>query len=109
MGDQNEKLPRTLRVSWVRAKAKPSAAKLSSLPNIGRAIRLVSRYLVCQKSISERIDGLNPRRPPGRAVLHQRHTSYSLYAGQDVVEVLTKCRVQRLWRGDVRFVDARRY
>src|SRR5580700_4022957 len=26
--------------------------------------------------------------------------------GRDVVEVLTKCRVQHLWRGDVRFVAA---
>ena len=46
---------------------------------------------------------------PARAVLHQSHTSYSLYAGHDVVEVLTKCRVQHLSHGDVRFVDARRY
>ena len=44
-----------------------------------------------------------------RAVLRQPHTSYSLYAGHDVVEVLTKCRVQYLSRGDVRFVDAPRY
>jgi hypothetical protein len=44
-----------------------------------------------------------------RAVLRQPHTSYSLYAGHDVVEVLTKCRVQHLSHGDVRFVDARRY
>jgi hypothetical protein len=40
---------------------------------------------------------------------HQPHTSYSSYAGHDVVEVLTKCRVQHLSHGDVRFVDARRY
>jgi hypothetical protein len=44
-----------------------------------------------------------------RAVLRQPHTSYSLYAGRDFVEVLTKCRVQHLSHGDVRFVDARRY
>jgi hypothetical protein len=44
-----------------------------------------------------------------RAVLRQPHTSYSLYAEHDVVEVLTKCRVQHLSHGDVRFVDARRY
>ena len=44
-----------------------------------------------------------------RAALRQPHTSYSLYAGQHVVEVLTKCRVQNLSRSDIRFVDARRY
>jgi len=36
-----------------------------------------------------------------RAVLRQ--------PGHDVVEVLTKCRVQHLSHGDVRFIDARRY
>jgi hypothetical protein len=35
-------------------------------------------------------------------VLHQSHTSFSSYAGQDVVEGLTKCRLQRLSRGDFR-------
>jgi hypothetical protein len=44
-----------------------------------------------------------------RAVLRQPHTSFSFYAGRDFVEVLTKCRVQYLSYGDVRFVDARRY
>ena len=53
---------------------------------------------------------LNPAQQAARrrAVLRQPHTSYSLYAGHDVVEVLTKCRVQHLSHGDVRFVDARR-
>jgi hypothetical protein len=46
------------------------------------------------------------RRP---AVLHQPRTSFSLYAGQDFVEVLTKFRVQYRSHGDVRFVDVRRY
>jgi hypothetical protein len=52
-----------------------------------------------------------PAAPAARrsAVLRQPHTSYSLYAEHDVVEVLTKCRVQHLSHGDVRFVDARRY
>jgi hypothetical protein len=36
-------------------------------------------------------------------VLHQFHTSYSLYAGQDVVEVLTKCRVHYLSLGFLPF------
>ncbi len=43
---------------------------------------------------------------PARAVLHQSHTGYSLYARRDVVEVLTKCRVQYLERAEVRFVGA---
>jgi hypothetical protein len=38
------------------------------------------------------------RRP---AVLHQPHTSFSLYPGQHFVEVLTKCRVQHLSYCDV--------
>jgi hypothetical protein len=38
--------------------------------------------------------------------LCQPHTSYSLYAGHDVVEVLTKCRVQHLLRGKDPFVAA---
>ena len=41
-----------------------------------------------------------------RAVLRQPHTGYSLYAGHDVVEVLTKCRVQHLLRGKDPFVAA---
>jgi hypothetical protein len=50
------------------------------------------------------------RRPAPRAVvLHQPHTTFSLYAGRDFVEVLTKCRVHYLSHGDVRFVDAWRY
>jgi hypothetical protein len=53
------------------------------------------------------IASVRPRQPRlARAALHQPHTSFSLYAGQDFVEVLTKCRVQHLWRGDVRFVAA---
>ncbi|PNE12447.1 MAG: hypothetical protein CR217_03520 [Beijerinckiaceae bacterium] len=96
-------------MGWVRAKAKPSAAKLSSCLTLEGQFGLFPDTLFAKNQLSERIDGLSPRHPPGRAVLHQRHTSYSLYAGQDVVEVLTKCRVQRLWRGDVRFVDVRRY
>jgi len=39
---------------------------------------------------------------------HQSHTSFSSYAGRDFVEVLTKCRVQHLSRGDVSFVAAER-
>jgi hypothetical protein len=40
------------------------------------------------------------RCPADPAVLHQPHTSFSLYAGQDFVEVLTKCRVHYLLYGD---------
>ena len=51
---------------------------------------------------------LIPRRGPPRCPVrrreHQSHTSFSSYAGRDFVEVLTKCRFQLLWRGDVRFV-----
>jgi hypothetical protein len=39
-------------------------------------------------------------------VLHQSHTSYPLYAGHEVVEVLTKCRVQHLSCGKDSFVAA---
>jgi hypothetical protein len=45
---------------------------------------------------------------PCAVVLHQSHTSFSSYAGRDFVEVLTKCRVQHLSRGEVRFVAAER-
>jgi hypothetical protein len=96
--------------AFARAKLKRTPRRKTLVAAFWKQAELpFQSYPVCQKSISERIDGLSPRQPPGRAVLHQPHTSYSLYAGQDVVEVLTKCRVQRLWRGDVRFVDARRY
>jgi hypothetical protein len=40
------------------------------------------------------------RCPADPAVLHQPHTRFSLYAGQDFVEVLTKCRVHYLLYGD---------
>src|ERR1700730_6548130 len=39
-------------------------------------------------------------------VLHHSHTSYPLYAGRDIVEVLTKCRAEHLLRGKNPFVAA---
>jgi hypothetical protein len=42
-----------------------------------------------------------------REVLRKSHTSSSLYAGHDVVEILTKCRAHHLSRGHLR-VDAGR-
>jgi hypothetical protein len=68
---------------------------------------LISFQLADQFTCNLDLDGCAA--PLGVYNFAQLHTSFSLYAGRNFVEVLTKCRVQYLLHGDARFVDARRY